>query len=84
VQLGFYGAVALATFKALVAIGLFGMVAIGFLYVRMTLAERAVALLAALCLLGDFRFSDTCGFALTAAIVLWQWRQRPRTMAAAA
>ena len=84
VQLGFYGAVALATFKALVAIGLFGMVAIGFLYVRMTLAERAVALVAALCLLGDFRFSDTCGFALTAAIVLWQWRQRPRTVAAAA
>ena len=43
-QLGFYGAVALATFKALVAIGLFGMVAIGFLFTRLTLAELAVAL----------------------------------------
>ena len=43
-QLGFYGAVALATFKALVAIGLFGMVAIGFLFTRLTLAERVVAL----------------------------------------
>jgi TRAP-type uncharacterized transport system fused permease subunit len=83
-QLGFYGAVALATFKALVAIALFGMVAIGFLFARMTLVERVVALLAALCLLGDFRFSDTLGFALTAAIVLWQWRQRPSTAAAAA
>jgi TRAP-type uncharacterized transport system fused permease subunit len=83
-RFGFYGAVALATFKALVAIGLFGMVAIGFLYVRMTLLERAVALAAALCLLGDFRFSDALGFALTLAIVLWQWRQRPRAAVAAA
>jgi hypothetical protein len=52
--------------------------------VRMTLLERAVALVAALCLLGDFRFSDSCGFVLTAAIVLWQWRQRPRPAVAAA
>ena len=36
-QLGFYGAVALATFKALVAIGLFGIVAIGFLFARLTI-----------------------------------------------
>jgi TRAP-type uncharacterized transport system fused permease subunit len=83
-QLGFYGAVALATFKALVAIGLFGIVAIGFLFTRLSLLERVVAFAAALCLLGDFRFSDTLGFALTVLIVLWQWRQRPRAVAAAA
>jgi TRAP transporter 4TM/12TM fusion protein len=77
-QLGFYGAVALASFKALIAIGLFGMVAIGFLFVRLTLAERAIALIAALCLLGGFRLSDTAGFVLAAALALWQWRQRPR------
>src|SRR5205814_2763010 len=59
VKLGFYGAVALATFKALVAIGLFGIVAIGFLFTRLTLVEQAIAFLAALCLLGDFHFSDT-------------------------
>jgi TRAP transporter 4TM/12TM fusion protein len=82
-QLGFYGAVALATFKALVAIGLFGMVAIGFLFARLTLLERIVASVAALCLLGEFRFSDTAGFTLTAAIVLWQWRQRTRSAVAA-
>lgn len=76
-KLGFYGAVALATFKALVAIALFGMVAIGFLFTRLTLLERVVALGAALCLLGDFPFSDTAGFVVSAAIVLWQWRQRP-------
>ncbi|MGY4629157.1 TRAP transporter permease [Bradyrhizobium sp. USDA 4486] len=75
-KLGFYGAVALASFKALVAIGLFGMVAIGFLFTRLSLLERVVALGAALCLLGDFAFSDTAGFVLSAALLLWQWRQR--------
>jgi TRAP-type uncharacterized transport system fused permease subunit len=82
-QLGFCGAVALATFKALIAIGLFGMVAIGFLLVRLTLTERTVAFAAALCLLGDFRFSNSFGFALTVAIVAWQWRQRSRNVAVA-
>lgn len=76
-KLGFYGAVALASFKALVAIALFGIVAIGFLFTRLTLLERVVALGAAMCLLGDFPFSDTAGFVLSAAIMLWQWRQRP-------
>jgi TRAP transporter 4TM/12TM fusion protein len=83
-ELGFYGAVAFATFKALVAIGLFGVVAIGFLFTKMTWLERLVAFVAAMCLLGDFRFSDIAGFALTVAIVLWQWRQRPRITVAAA
>jgi TRAP-type uncharacterized transport system fused permease subunit len=84
VQLGFYGAVAFATFKALVAIGLFGMVAIGFLFTHLTLLERGVAFIAALCLLGDFRFSDTAGFVLTMVCIFWQWRQRARTAVAAA
>jgi TRAP transporter 4TM/12TM fusion protein len=77
-QLGFCGAVMFATCKALIAIGLFGIVAIGFLFVRLTLVERAIALAAALCLLGDFSFSNAAGFALAVAIVFWQWRQRPR------
>ncbi|MDH2352819.1 TRAP transporter permease [Bradyrhizobium sp. SSUT112] len=79
-KLGFYGAVALASLKALVAIALFGMVAIGFLFTRLTLLERVIALGAALCLLGDFPFSDTAGFVLAAALLLWQWRQRPPAM----
>src|SRR6201996_6257090 len=82
-QLGFYGAVAFATFKALVAIALFGMVAIGFLFAHMTILERLVAFAAALCLLGDFALSDVVGFALTIACVLWQWRQRQRVAVAA-
>ena len=83
-QLGFYGAVAFATFKALVAIGLFGIVAIGFLFTRLTFAELALASVAALCLLGDFPFSDTAGFVLAAAVVVWQWRRRSRNAVAAA
>jgi len=83
-KLGFYGAVALATFKALVAIGLFGIVAIGFLFTRLNFAEIALAAVAALCLLGDFPFSDTAGFALAALVLLWQWRQRSRNAVAAA
>ena len=39
---------------------------------------------AALCLLGDFAFSDTVGFILAAAVVVWQWRQRPSSAVAAA
>jgi TRAP transporter 4TM/12TM fusion protein len=82
-RLGFYGAVAFATVKALVAIGLFGMVAIGFLFTRLTLLERAAAFVAALCLLGDFTFSNAAGFTLATACVLWQWRQRQRIAVAA-
>jgi TRAP-type uncharacterized transport system fused permease subunit len=82
-KIGFAGAVVFATFKALVAIGLFGIIAIGFLFTRLTLAERGLAIGAALCLLGDFVYSDTLGFLLTAALGLWLWRQRPRDVVAA-
>ena len=83
-ELGFYGAVAFATFKALVAIGLSGMVAIGFLFVPLTALDRVIGCLAALCLLGDFRFSDSAGFILALVCLFRQWRQRPPGVAAAA
>ncbi|WP_284418411.1 MULTISPECIES: TRAP transporter permease [unclassified Bradyrhizobium] len=76
-QLGFYGAVAYATVKALISIALFGMVAIGFLFTRMTVIERLLSFAASVCLLGEFPYSDVLGFALAVAIVAWQWRQRP-------
>ena len=82
-ELGFYGAVAYSTVKALVAIGLFGMVAIGYLFARMTPAERIIAFVAALCLLGEFQYSDWVGYALALALLAWQWRQRSRSAAAA-
>ena len=71
--------------KALVAIGLFGMVAIGFLFTRMTLAERALAFVAAICLLGEFHYSDAVGFVLAAAsLALAVASPRPRSRSAAA
>ncbi|CAN5454774.1 TRAP transporter permease [soil metagenome] len=75
-KLGFYGAVIYASVKALVAIGLFGMVAIGFLFTRMTVIERIVSFVAALFLLGEFTYSDELGFVVAVAAVVWQWRKR--------
>jgi len=83
-ELGFYGAVVYATFKALVAIALFGMAAIGFLFTRMNFGERLVSFVAALCLLGEFIYSDWIGYIMTIAIVVWQWRQKPAHRVAAA
>ncbi len=83
-RFGFYGAVALATFKALIAIGLFGVVAIGFLFARLHWIERIIALAASFCLLGEFPYSDTVGFTLAAVVVLWQWRQRSHSTVAPA
>jgi hypothetical protein len=54
------------------------------LFARLTLLERAIALIAALCLLGDFPYSETAGFLMTTALALWQWRQRPRPVVASA
>ncbi len=84
VQFGFYGAVAYAFVKAVVAIGLFGMVAIGFLFTRLTLTERLLSFVAALLLLGEFSYSDPVGFALAAVMLFWQWRKRPAPTTATA
>jgi TRAP transporter 4TM/12TM fusion protein len=83
-ELGFYGAVVYATIKALVAIGLFGMAAIGFLYTRMNFGERLVSFVAGLCLLGEFVYSDWIGYIMAIGIFIWQWRQRPAHRAAVA
>src|SRR5260370_17100004 len=69
-QLGFYGAVALATFKALVAIALFGIVAIGFLFTRLTLAAIATAFVAPLSPLPHFPFSAPPALPLAPATLL--------------
>ncbi len=83
-SLGFYGAVAYAFVKALIAIGLFGMVAIGYLFTRMSVAERIACFVAALLLLGEFTYSDEVGFALAVVAVIWQWRKKPTQVAASA
>ncbi|RTL52174.1 MAG: TRAP transporter permease [Bradyrhizobiaceae bacterium] len=83
-EFGFYGAVIYAFVKALLAIGLFGMVAIGFLFTRLTLIERILAFAAAALLLGEFSYSDELGFVIALCIIVWQWRKRPAPVPATA
>ncbi|WP_353186869.1 TRAP transporter permease [Bosea sp. (in: a-proteobacteria)] len=71
--IGFWPAVVYAIFKASVAIGLFGMVAIGWLFGRLTLLERALCFVAAVLLFGEFAYSDPLGYLLAAAIVARHW-----------
>src|SRR5438270_10062543 len=82
-HLGFYGAVALATFKAAVAIGLFCRVAIGFLFTRLTRFEGCVAVAVAIWLLGEVAFRGAVGFVLTAGPGVRQWCRRSRLAVAA-
>jgi hypothetical protein len=60
------------------------MMAMGFLFTRMTLPERIAAFIAAPCLLGEFRLSGEAGFTPAVAGALGQWRQRSRAAMAAA
>lgn len=79
VHLGFYGAVVYAFVKACVAIGLFGMAAIGFLFVRMSAIERIVAFCAAVMLFGELPYSDPVGYGVSAALIGWHaWRAASR------
>lgn len=73
------GAVAVAwvTFKALVAVGLWGMAAIGYLWGPLKAWERVWALLAAALLVVALPITDELGLAAAAALLLWhRWRQR--------
>jgi TRAP transporter 4TM/12TM fusion protein len=73
VYLGFYGAVVYAVVKACVAIGLFGVCAIGFLFVNLTVLERVAAFGAAVMLFGEFPFSDPVGYGAALALLAWHW-----------
>ena len=70
-SVGFYGAVAIAFVKSLIAMGLFGAALIGFLVTRLGLVERAVFVAAALFIVGEFPWSDAIGLALGALAVGW-------------
>ncbi|CAN7712711.1 TRAP transporter permease [Bosea sp. LjRoot9] len=71
--IGFWPAVVYAVIKASVAIALFGMVAIGYLFGRLTLVERLVAFIASVFILGEFAYSDLLGYILAAAMVGRHW-----------
>ncbi|HXZ49779.1 MAG TPA: TRAP transporter permease [Usitatibacter sp.] len=60
-------------FKALVAIGLWGAAAIGFLRAHLTWPERAVCGAAALLLVVAVPLTDELGFGLGFAYLAWHW-----------
>ena len=75
-------AVAYILIKALLAIGLWGGTAIGYLIGPMSWLERIVAGIAALFLVANQAWTDEIGFALSAAVIGWHWwqnRARPAT-----
>jgi len=65
------GAAIYVAFKAVVAIGLWGGAAVGYLRGPLNWAERIVALVAAALLVAAIPWTDQVGFALCAALVVW-------------
>lgn len=71
------------TFKAVIAIGLWGAASIGFLSVRMTWAERLWATAAAFSLVIAQPITDEVGLALAVTLIGWHlWRARKQTQTA--
>ncbi len=75
---------AYVVFKALVAIGLWGGAAVGYLYGPLGWPERIFAMVAAGLLVVALPLTDEIGFVASAAFVAWHWfRTRPRRNARA-
>jgi TRAP-type uncharacterized transport system fused permease subunit len=68
-------AVAYITFKALLAVGLWGAAAIGYLWAPLNWAERGLATAAAFLLVVAVPITDEVGFALAGVFLLWHWRR---------
>ncbi len=72
-----WGAVAYVLLKALIAIGLWGAAAIGYLFSPLNWLERVFAIAAACFLVVAMPITDEIGFGASAAFVLWHlWRTR--------
>ena len=79
-----WAATVYVTFKALVAIGLWGAAAIGYGLTPLNWVERLYCLLAACFLVAAVPLTDEIGFAATVLFVLWHlWRTRQVRRAAA-
>jgi TRAP transporter 4TM/12TM fusion protein len=74
-QHGGIGEVAFVCFKALLAVGLWGVAAVGFLRGALNWPERVVAAAAAFLLVAAVPLTDEFGFALGAAFFAWHWRR---------
>jgi TRAP transporter 4TM/12TM fusion protein len=68
------GAVVYVTFKALLAVGLWGAAAIGYLRAPMGWPQRALAAASALLLVVALPITDEIGFVLAAVFLVWHWR----------
>ncbi|MBL8805613.1 MAG: TRAP transporter permease [Rhodospirillales bacterium] len=77
-------AVAYITFKALLAIGLWGGASSAYLVGPMGWAERIAATGAAFLLVAALPLTDELGFALGGAVILWNWRRHRAAAATAA
>ncbi|MCL4757679.1 MAG: TRAP transporter permease [Rhodocyclaceae bacterium] len=77
-------AVIYIVFKALIAIGLWGIASIGYLWQPVGWTERFWALVTAVCLVAALPITDEIGLASTAAFVVWQIVRRRRAAATAA
>ena len=76
-SIGYVPAVAYVVLKALVAVALWGAVAVGFFLGPIAWWERLWAFVAAALLVAALPISDQAGFAAAAAFVGWQfWRRR--------
>tara|TARA_R110002124_G_scaffold1797_17_gene11598 strand:- start:57281 stop:59398 length:2118 start_codon:yes stop_codon:yes gene_type:complete len=75
--IGFWPAVVYIVFKALLAIGLWGVAVVGFLHRRMGWPERLLAMAAAFLLVAALPLTDGLGLALVAVFIAWQvWSSR--------
>jgi TRAP-type uncharacterized transport system fused permease subunit len=71
-------------FKALVAIGMWGGAAIGFLFGPLNWVERIVAFLAASLLVAALPLTDELGLGAVAVFIVWHvWRTKSRGRLAA-
>jgi len=76
-------AVVYVLFKAVLAVSLWAVTTIGYLWQPVGLLGRAFAFVAAAMLVVAVPFTDEVGFAMAIVFVLWQWfRNRPHAVAA--
>ena len=66
-------AVAYVAFKAVLAISLWAVMTIGYMWQPVGLPGRAFAFVAAAMLVAAVPFTDEIGFAMSAVFILWQW-----------
>lgn len=76
--------IAYVVFKAVLAIGLWAAVTIGYLWQPVGMFWRLFAFVAAAMLVAAVPLTDDIGFAMAAVFILWQWFRNRKPRAATA